>query len=67
MKTLKSLRKNRGLSQEGLAVRLGVSQQAVAKWETGTAWPRGEKLTLLASILEVPIEELLQTLYKEAS
>lgn len=67
LKTLKTLRKNKGLSQRALADRLGVSQQAVAKWEMKAAWPRGEKLTLLAAVLDVPIEELLQTLCKEAS
>lgn len=37
-----------GLSQQELAQRIGVSQQAVAKWEAGAATPRGKRLQQLA-------------------
>lgn len=36
---LQLIRKNKGLTQEGLADILGVSRQAVAKWESGQAYP----------------------------
>ena len=38
-KRLKELRKARGLSQGALAKELGLSQQAVGKWETGRSTP----------------------------
>ena len=34
---LKQIRKNEGISQEQLAERIGVSRQAVTKWETGVS------------------------------
>ena len=40
-----------GLSQQELADRLGVSQQAVAKWEAGRAAPRGKRLSQLVSVM----------------
>ncbi len=44
-------RKRAGLSQEALAERLGVSRQAVSKWETGEALPETGKLAALAAEL----------------
>ena len=35
---VKMLRKQAGMSQEQLAEKLGVSRQAVTKWETGAGW-----------------------------
>ena len=46
-------RKRSGLSQEELAERLGVSRQAVSKWELGTAQPELDKLRLLAKTFGV--------------
>ena len=41
---LQQLRRQKGLSQENLAEQLGVSRQAVGKWESGAAVPELEKL-----------------------
>ena len=42
-----ALRRKSGLSQEQLAERIGVSRQAVSKWESGASTPELEKLRLL--------------------
>ena len=52
-------RKRAGLSQEALADRLGVSRQAVSKWETGEAEPEIGKLRLLAKEFGVSTDWLL--------
>ncbi|WP_038072109.1 ImmA/IrrE family metallo-endopeptidase [Thermus scotoductus] len=59
MVALKSLREARGLTQEALAARLGVSRQAVHAWETGKATPSLLQGVRLARILGVPVEALL--------
>ena len=53
------LRKRSGLSQEALAERIGVSRQAVSKWETGEAVPELSKLLLLARAFSVTTDYLL--------
>lgn len=52
-------RKRSGLSQEELADRVGVSRQAVSKWELGTALPELDKLKLLAKTFCVSTDWLL--------
>lgn len=52
-------RKKAGLSQEALAERLGVSRQAVSKWETGDAVPEISKLLLLAKAFDVTTDWLI--------
>lgn len=56
---LQALRKQRGLSQEALADRLGVSRQAIGKWESGGALPSIDNLLELAAILETTVDYLL--------
>jgi len=51
-------RKARGLSQEELALQVGVSRQAVSKWETGDALPDLPKLLALADALHMSIDAL---------
>lgn len=54
-----SQRKLKGLSQEELAEKLGVSRQAVSKWETGEALPEITKLKCLADVFGVTTDFLL--------
>ena len=54
------LRKKRGLSQEELAITLGVSRQAVSKWETEEAKPDTDKIVALAEYFEVTTDWLLR-------
>ena len=58
---LKQLRKERQLSQEGLAELLDVSRQAISKWEQGIGYPEVEKLLLLSSKLSVSLDSLMET------
>lgn len=53
------LRKGRGLSQEELAERLGVSRQAVSRWESGTALPDAGNLRQISRLFEVSADYLL--------
>lgn len=52
-------RKKSGLSQEALAEQIGVSRQAISKWETGESSPEVSKLPLLAQALHVSLDWLL--------
>ena len=56
---LQMLRKKNQLSQEGLAEMLGVSRQAVSKWELGEGYPEVDKLLILSKTLNVSLDSLL--------
>ena len=56
---LVALRKERGFSQEELAAKIGVSRQAVSKWERAEASPDTDNLILLARLYQVSLDELL--------
>ncbi len=56
---LKQNRKKNGLSQEDLAEMLGVSRQAVSKWEQGIGYPEVEKLLLLSDKLNISLDSLM--------
>ena len=56
---LKELRKPRGLSQAALSQLLGVSQQAVGKWETGRSTPDPQTVAAIAAELGVSADYLL--------
>ena len=47
---IQSLRKSKGMSQEELADRIGVSRQAVSKWESEQATPDLEKVVIMSDI-----------------
>lgn len=56
---MKSLRRKRNLTQEQIAEALGVSGQAVSKWETGTSYPDISLLPVLADYFGVSVDCLL--------
>lgn len=56
---LKKIRKNNNLSQEQLAEILGISRQAISKWESGSAYPEMEKIIQLCEKFNVNIDDLL--------
>ena len=56
---LKTLRKQKGFSQEELASRLHVVRQIISKWEKNLSVPDADTLIRLAEILEVSVSELL--------
>lgn len=64
---IRSLRKERGLSQETLAEALGVSRQAVTKWEDGSALPSTANLLALADFFGVPLEDFVRPAAQEES
>ena len=56
---LKILRKNKGLSQEELSIKLHVVRQTVSKWESGLSVPDAEMLMTISEILKTPVSEIL--------
>lgn len=58
---LRAFRKQKEFSQEYLAEKMNVSRQTISKWENGTAMPDLKKLTDLASLFDVSMDELLGT------
>ncbi len=58
-KKLTELRKHNSLSQEALAEKIGVSRQAISKWERGEASPDTENLLSLSRIYSVSLDDLL--------
>lgn len=58
-KRLADRRRNAGLTQEGLAEKLGVSRQAVSKWECSESSPDTDNLIALAELYGVSLDELL--------
>ncbi len=59
-KKLYDLRKQRALSQEQLAEQLGVSRQAVSKWESGKAVPETDTLIAISQYFAVSLDELVK-------
>lgn len=56
---IKARRTQLKMSQEYVADQLGISRQAVAKWEAGTSEPTSKNLSELASLFEMSISELV--------
>jgi transcriptional regulator with XRE-family HTH domain len=57
---IQHLRKSKGISQEELADKVGVSRQAVSKWESEQSTPDIEKVILLSNFFDVTTDYLLK-------
>lgn len=57
--TLKAIRKEKGITQEELAIKLHVVRQTVSKWEKGVSIPDADSLQQIADVFEVTVQELL--------
>lgn len=64
-KTIASLRKNKGMTQNELAEKMNVTDKAVSKWERNLSCPDVNTISKLADILGVSVEELLNSKNKE--
>lgn len=56
---IKTLRKQKGLSQDELSIKLNVVRQTVSKWEQGLSVPDAEMLIKISEILDTPVSTLL--------
>lgn len=56
---LKSVRKKAGMSQEKLAEKIGVSRQAITKWETDSVIPDIDNMMALSALFNISLDELL--------
>lgn len=56
LKRLKSVREEREIAQTEIALRLGVTRQAVSAWESGAAFPSADKLFFWAHALGLSLE-----------
>lgn len=63
---MQTYRKQRGLSQEGLADLVGVSRQAVSKWESGQSYPEMDKMIALSELFHVSLDHLVKDAPDEA-
>lgn len=57
---LQTYRKQRGMSQENLAEVIGVSRQAVSKWESGQSYPEMDKVIALSELFQVSVDHLVK-------
>lgn len=64
---IQSLRKAKGMSQEQLADAVGVSRQAVSKWESEQATPDLDKVVIMSDIFEVTTDYILKGIEPVAS
>jgi len=56
---IKTLRKQKGLSQEELSIKLNVVRQTISKWEQGLSVPDSEMLISISEVFETPVSTLL--------
>ncbi len=60
------LRKKQGLSQEQFAEQLGVSRQAISKWETGASIPDSDKLIAISELFHVSLDDLIRVDHEQS-
>ncbi len=58
---LQELRKQKGITQEELAINLYVSRTAISKWESGRGYPNIESLKAIAKFFSVTVDSLIST------
>ena len=58
------LRKQKGLTQDDFASAVGVSRQAVYKWESGQSYPEAQKLLEIKKLFDISIDDLLDENYE---
>lgn len=63
--SLKTIRKNKGFTQEDLAVKVNVVRQTVSKWEKGLSVPDAITLQNIADVLDVSVSQILGAEIKE--
>lgn len=61
-KKLYELKERSGLTQKKAAAKLGVTDKAVSKWETGTAKPGVETIRKISALYNISVEKLLEIL-----
>ena len=62
---IKILRKQNGLSQEELSIKLNVVRQTISKWEQGLSVPDSEMLLSISEVFDTPVSTLLGESIKE--
>ena len=60
------LRKNKGLTQDEFAKAVGVSRQAVYKWENGTSYPEVPKLLEIKALFGISLDDLFDDSFEVA-
>ena len=58
-KKIKELRKQRGITQEQLAESIGISFQAVSKWETGSSVPDVETMVKISELYGITVNDIV--------
>ncbi len=64
---IKTIRKENNLSQEQFAEKLGVSRQAVSKWESNQSYPEMDKILLICKLFDCDIGELMNDNIKDVN
>lgn len=65
-KIFKILRKQKGISQDELSIKLNVVRQTISKWEQGLSAPDAEMLVSISELFDIPVSVLLGENIKES-